>query len=57
MDKKNSREYQFLNEETKKVPKNWKKFIHKIIVAAVLAVIFGVVASLVFVGLKPALEK
>lgn len=57
MDKKNSREYQFLNEETKKVPKNWKKFIHKIIAATVLAVVFGVVASLVFVGLKPALEK
>lgn len=57
MEKKNPREYQFLNEETKKVPKNWKKIIHEILMATILAAIFGFVACLVFAGMRPALEK
>lgn len=48
---------EFIKEEIKKKPFNKSKFIKKIIVTAISAVVFGVIASLVILLLTPFLQR
>ena len=57
MDDKKTKEYQFVKETTKKVPKNWKLLSMKLGRILIAAVIFGAVACLVFCLLRPVLEE
>lgn len=57
MEEKKPREYRFLNEETKEIPKNWKKFGRKLGMVIFFAAVFGVVACLVFSLLRPVMGK
>lgn len=57
MDEKKPREYRFLNEETKEIPRNWKKFARKLGMVIFFAAVFGAVACLVFSMLRPVMEN
>lgn len=52
-----NKEYHFLQEETKKVPTNKKRFVKRLFCVIVLAAVFGVVASLLFCLVNTGMEK
>lgn len=50
-------EYQFMSEVIKERPVNYKKILQKTIVTVSMALVFGLVASFVFIGLEPLASK
>ena len=57
VDKKKQEEYHFVKEQIKKIPPDRKKIRMRLAWTVVLAVIFGVVAAIVFCAVRPAIEK
>ena len=57
MDKKKQEEYHFIKEQIKKIPPDWKKMRSHLAWTILLAVVFGVVAALVFCLVRPVIEN
>ena len=55
--KQENGDYSFMQEQIKKRPINKRKLIKRTITTGALAIMFGVIASLVFILLEPALTK
>ena len=55
--KQENDDYSFMQEQIKKRPINKRKLIKRTITTGALAIMFGVIASLVFILLEPALTK
>ena len=55
--KQENGDYSFMQEQIKKRPINKRKLIKRTITTGALAIMFGVIASLVFILLEPTLTK